>query len=1444
MIGMVMEVDEKRLNSDTNIDAKQSPPHVDKTLCVALSSNDTNEANAVIGMGGEEAGGSLEEADGVEGAVGGCVEDDGPGITAVSLRGSSRRSLRGMNDDDHLSNSLCHTNSSPVEACPPDDSALCSNTGSDLEAESVNEPITPDESASSSMVQASLTGAASSHPTAFDLRSSQSHRVGKRVVKHALRQQAKRRRKNTTIAAGGNAAPIPRLIVKSLPSLVPSPQHGSLANSNDKDAALSSKEPPAQKPDVPEFTVRRLLRHASMGTRSCTMPPPPPPPPPPHLQTSSAPTMREVLASIPGFSIKGPGGAGSGGRKRTSKRRLSTAAQIEQTKEGCIDLETPGSILVHTNLRSLLNRNTFTSLPVLYQSKLLQLLPDVDRGGLCVGSSHSVATHDAGSFRLSSSGLNNEFFARACHEWRRRLADGEFTPENQQRLRAEAEKEKSRLDPWKVKHFEPIWGDKSESADPDSPVAARPSLRTTIKLRPAVSMESSLGKHRLSQPSSSFSSVPSSSFMSSSFDSSSPLSSSTSFSSTCSTPSTSSLSPSSAVSRPTLSTTAEPMHSDPSELSSTKEEDVDMKDDPVLSSVQELAEMSVDEMEDPGKDSPSVSLEKQEEISEAEITSPAPVEIAVDEKNEDMDIVPKEETIKLEEPVEMESVNLESVDEAALESELVCEDVVSAVTEVCEEVKGCDASIDSHDSPLKEEKTDACEQSESILTSIDERIVESSISSEETKEVVEVEVSLPPIMVDCSNEEECNGSIIDEQAASLEPSLGKDEVGLPEVMDVSEKDSGVVTEGLDVMGAEVVEDEAAQTLAVLLVEEMEEEEVQELVLRVVKEVEVKGLSTGGDIEGATTELEITVAHGEGVDLEAGEVVASSPVPCAMQSPNFTDMTNGPMKEEKDNSEKESQVQDFAVVVTTQPVLSDEPSGTDSEASNVDCKTSEESTPECSSPVGVVTVPTSVVEVISETSSTPCTSFVTIITTSAPSVSSPLLSTVSIAEPLPTSPMPPKSDILTVSTQSVTPVTVTAPTEITSQVKLELEVTVTQESATATDTVVSSTVVANPPPRETNQPESAPVPPQQTSSPVPTTTLVIPQPVPRVPAPQVTQVLPNPIQLPPVLAPPRKSPPLNIPQTHFIATAPHQVQLPPLQHIQPPPLPPICSAAPVHPVMIPMASSALTVTRAMGPKAVVVSSSVQKPIIPAAAYGGTVRIPGVVQAKTQVKGKSRGTDAAVGPIYHTALATAGHTTITTDRSNSPSSTAISFLQLPFPQPPQLLQQTHSPQQPQGSMVRRDGMTLPTGPQQYGTHPSLLHGVAVVTGLAPPMAGPAELVAQGGANSSACPPLPPPQAAKSGGGVPKAVLSPPPLICRPGSNAMTTGIPSSVPPPTSSGTSPTTAATPSSSSSSPSASSTASECACNLKAMIMCRKCGAFCHDDCIGPSRLCVTCLIR
>lgn len=52
----------------------------------------------------------------------------------------------------------------------------------------------------------------SKEKTAESLRSlHNSHTYSKKGIKHALRQQAKRRRKNTTIAAG-NSAPLPRFV--------------------------------------------------------------------------------------------------------------------------------------------------------------------------------------------------------------------------------------------------------------------------------------------------------------------------------------------------------------------------------------------------------------------------------------------------------------------------------------------------------------------------------------------------------------------------------------------------------------------------------------------------------------------------------------------------------------------------------------------------------------------------------------------------------------------------------------------------------------------------------------------------------------------------------------------------------------------------------------------------------------------------------------------------------------------------------------------------------------------------------------------------------------------------------------------------------------------------------------------------------------------------------
>ena len=56
------------------------------------------------------------------------------------------------------------------------------------------------------------------------------------------------------------------------------------------------------------------------------------------------------------------------------------------------------------------------------------------------------------------SSLNNEFFAKSTQEWKERLSQGDFTPENMAKTRADMEKDKQKTDPWKVQHFEPVWG--------------------------------------------------------------------------------------------------------------------------------------------------------------------------------------------------------------------------------------------------------------------------------------------------------------------------------------------------------------------------------------------------------------------------------------------------------------------------------------------------------------------------------------------------------------------------------------------------------------------------------------------------------------------------------------------------------------------------------------------------------------------------------------------------------------------------------------------------------------------------------------------------------------------------------------------------------------------------------------------------------------------------
>ncbi|KAM5135007.1 polycomb group protein ASXL1 isoform 1-T1 [Mantella aurantiaca] len=140
-----------------------------------------------------------------------------------------------------------------------------------------------------------------------------------------------------------------------------------------------------------------------------------------------------------------------------SMKSSPVTGPVKKNKEEEIDFETPGSILVNTNLRALINVRTFNALPHNLQQQLLLLLPEVDR-----------QVTPEGQMKMSGSALNNEFFAHACQRWRERLADGEFTPEMQLRMRQEMGKEK-KMEDWKETFFEDFYGQKlGLSEDPGS----------------------------------------------------------------------------------------------------------------------------------------------------------------------------------------------------------------------------------------------------------------------------------------------------------------------------------------------------------------------------------------------------------------------------------------------------------------------------------------------------------------------------------------------------------------------------------------------------------------------------------------------------------------------------------------------------------------------------------------------------------------------------------------------------------------------------------------------------------------------------------------------------------------------------------------------------------------------------------------------------------------
>ncbi|XP_066036284.1 putative Polycomb group protein ASXL2 [Chamaea fasciata] len=183
---------------------------------------------------------------------------------------------------------------------------------------------------------------------------------------------------------------------------------------------------------------------------------------PPNSTCSSSASVK-LENSLPGL-----------GKKPFPRSERLHARQLKRARCAEIDVETPDSILVNTNLRALINKHTFSLLPPEGQQRLLLLLPDVDRQ---VGAD--------GLMKLSSSALNNEFFTSAAQGWKERLSEGEFTPEMQLRIRQEIEKEK-KVELWKERFFESYYGQSSGLSPEESErLTAQPEARPRSPAAPS-----------------------------------------------------------------------------------------------------------------------------------------------------------------------------------------------------------------------------------------------------------------------------------------------------------------------------------------------------------------------------------------------------------------------------------------------------------------------------------------------------------------------------------------------------------------------------------------------------------------------------------------------------------------------------------------------------------------------------------------------------------------------------------------------------------------------------------------------------------------------------------------------------------------------------------------------------------------------------------------------
>lgn len=132
--------------------------------------------------------------------------------------------------------------------------------------------------------------------------------------------------------------------------------------------------------------------------------------------------------------------------RKKSKTKSTRSAQIVDLKNGKLDLNTPESILTSLNLADVINRKIFDQLPSYYQYRITKLLPHCDQ--VIMGNNVICPTLTA---------FSNEFFSKSIVSYAGRLSDGKLTSESISKLKKEIEREKNRLDPLKLKYFEPYF---------------------------------------------------------------------------------------------------------------------------------------------------------------------------------------------------------------------------------------------------------------------------------------------------------------------------------------------------------------------------------------------------------------------------------------------------------------------------------------------------------------------------------------------------------------------------------------------------------------------------------------------------------------------------------------------------------------------------------------------------------------------------------------------------------------------------------------------------------------------------------------------------------------------------------------------------------------------------------------------------------------------------